>query len=81
VPADGALSVTLLLRSDESYRAVWKQAWLVVHDGDARSGSLALMGALLLVVGPLLAATGIGIVVMSWFGGRKKKTTAGEARS
>ncbi|MBA3708252.1 MAG: hypothetical protein H0W83_05480 [Planctomycetes bacterium] len=73
MPSDGALSVTLLLGPDDSFHARVIHAWLVVHDAQAGSGSLALGGALLLVVGPLLTATGLGIVLYGLFSRRKRK--------
>ncbi|MBA2482003.1 MAG: hypothetical protein H0V44_15160 [Planctomycetes bacterium] len=79
IPADGSLSVTLLIRPDETFNATYTHAWLVVHDNRQTTGHLALVGAVLLVLGPACLVAGAGIFVWSFFKRRTPRSRAASA--
>jgi hypothetical protein len=72
---------TAAFGEDVAWHAHVRRAWLVLRDDDPDSGALAIGAMAMLAIGPLLAAAGLGVVVMSWLKKLEAKRERRKARN
>ncbi len=80
IPAgvDGEVKAWIAATPDTAGGARIESAWLVVRDDESDPGRLALGGAALMALGPMLVAIGFGLLLYGFIGRRKApaETTA-----
>jgi hypothetical protein len=81
LPDRATARATASLGEDIAWHAHVRRAWLVVREDDTESGAFALGAVAMLVLGPMLAAAGVGMAVLSWVRAWDAKREKRAARS